>query len=177
MTKRFPSVTLFLWLAIFAASGFAQSKPAAPAAIVEPLTPVAWLVGGTWVTDVKDPSDGTVTHVENRIRWAANHQAIEFNTDFNGKPHYYGFYAYNPVAKTISFYYTNSEGELTIGTATPDPDGKTLLHEFDIFHPDGKTGHVRSTVVRDGNDAYWFTVFMQKDGEWAQVFKIHYERK
>ena len=104
------------------------------------------MVGGTWVTDVKDPSDGTVTHVENHIRWAPNHQAIEFNTDFNGKPHYYGFYAYNPVAKAISFYYTNSEGELTIGTATPDPDGKTLLHEFDIMHPNGKTGHVRSTV-------------------------------
>ena len=45
------------------------------------------------------------------------------------------------------------------------------------MHPDGKTGHIRSTLVRDGNDAYWFTVFMQKDGEWAQVFKIRYERK
>ncbi len=175
--KRFLPVALFLWLAVFAEGGFAQVKASTPASTVEPLAPVAWMVGGTWVTDVKAPSDGTVTHVENRIRWASNHQAIEFNTDFNSKPHYYGFYAYNPVAKAISFYYTNSEGELTIGTATPDPDGKTLVHEFDIMHPDGKTGHVRSTVVRDGNDAYWFTVFMQKDGEWAQVFKIHYERK
>ena len=81
-----------------------------------------------------------MTHVENHIRWAPNHQAIEFNTDFNGKPHYNGFYAYNPVAKTIGFYYTNSEGELTIGTATPDADGKTLHQEFDIMQPDGKTG-------------------------------------
>ena len=177
MTRRFMRITLLFWLAVFAASAFAQSKPAKPAAAAEPLAPVAWLVGGTWVSDIKDPSDGTVTHVENRIRWAANHQAIEFNTDFNGKPHYYGFYAYNPVAKAISFYYTNSAGELTIGTATPDPDGKTLQHEFDIFHPDGKTGHIRSTVVRDGNDAYWFAVFLQKDGEWKQEFKIRYERK
>jgi hypothetical protein len=126
---------------------------------------------------VKDPSDGTVTHVENRIRWAPNHQAIEFNTDFNGKPHYYGFYAYNPVAKAISFYYTNSEGELTIGTATLDSDGKTLHQDFDLMHTDGRTGHIRSTLLRDGNDAYGFSVFLQKDGEWAQVFKIHYERK
>jgi hypothetical protein len=132
---------------------------------------------GTWVTDVKDPSDGTVTHVENRIRLAPNHTAIEFNTDFNGKPHYNGFYAYNPVAKTISFYYTNSEGDMTIGTATPDPDGKTIHQDFDLLHTDGKTGHIRSTLVRDGNDAYWFGVFMQKDGEWAQEFKIRYERK
>jgi len=118
-----------------------------------------------------------VTHVENHIRWAPNHQAIEFNTDFNGKPHYYGFYAYNPVAKTIGFYYTNSKGELTIGTATLDTDGKTLHQDFDIMHTDGKAGHIRSTVVRDGNDAYWFAVFMQKNGEWAEEFKIRYERK
>ena len=177
MTTRLTRATLFLSLAVFAASGIAQSKPATPAASVEPLAPVAWLVGGTWVSDVKDPSDGTVTHVENRIRWAANHQAIEFNTDLNGKPHYYGFYAYNPVAKAISFYHTNSEGELTIGTATLDPDGKTLHQDFDLMHTDGRTGHIRSTLLRDGNDAYWFSVFLQKNGEWKQEFKIHYERK
>jgi len=77
------------------------------------------------------------------------------------------FYAYNPVAKTICFYYTSSEGEMTIGTAAPDPDGKTLHQEFDILHTNGRTGHIRSSLVRDGNDAYWFTVFMQKDGAWA----------
>jgi hypothetical protein len=177
MTKRFLTATFFLTLTVFVAGGYAQSKSAATTATAEPLAPVAWLVGGTWASDVKDPSDGTTTHVENHIRWAANHQAIEFNTDFNGKPHYFGFYAYNPVAKTIGFYYTNSEGELTIGTATPDGDGKTIHQEFDIMHPNGKTGHIRSTLVRDGNDAYWFSVFVQKDGDWAQVFKIRYERK
>jgi len=177
MTKRFSIATLFLMLAVFVAGGYAQSKPAASTVTVEPLAPVAWLVGGTWVSDVKDPSDGSMTHVENHIRWAPNHQAIEFNTDFDGKPHYFGFYAYNPVAKTIGFYYTNSEGELTIGTATPDADGKTVRQNFDIMHLDGKTGHIRSTLVRDGNDAYWFSVFVQKDGDWAQVLKIHYERK
>ena len=177
MRKRLALLTLFLSLAVFAAGGFAQAKPATPAATAEPLAPVAWMVGGTWVTDVKNPSDGTLIHVENHIHWAPNHQAIDFNTDFNGKPHYNGFYAYDPVTKAISFYYTSSQGDLTIGTATPDPDGKTLPHEFDVLHADGKTEHVRSTVVRDGNDAYWFSVFVQKDGEWGQLFKIRYERK
>jgi hypothetical protein len=46
------------------------------------------------------------------------------------------------------------------------------------MQPDGKTKHIRSTVLRDGNDAYWFSVFMQnKTTEWVQVFKIRYERK
>ena len=177
MTTSFSRALLVAVLAVFSINGLAHSKPAVANSPDSPLAPVAWLVGGTWVSDVKDPSDGSTTHVENRIRWAPNHQAIEFATDFNGKPHYNGFYAYNPVAKTIGFYYTNSEGELTIGTATPDPDGKTVHQEFDIMHPNGKTGHIRSTLLRDGNDAYWFTVFMQKDGEWAEVFKIRYERK
>ncbi len=164
-------------LAVFCINGRAQSKPAATNNPNQSLAPVAWLVGGTWVTDVKDPSDNTVTHVENHIRWAPNHQAIEFNTDFNGKPHYNGFYAYNPVAKTIGFYYTNSDGELTIGTSTPDTDGKMLRQEFDIMKPDGNTAHVRSTLERDGDDAYWFTVFLQRNGDWSQLLKIHYERK
>jgi hypothetical protein len=139
---------------------------------------VSWFVGGTWSSDIKDPQDGSVTHVENHITWAPNHQAIQFVTDFNGKPHYNGFYAYNPVAKTIGFYYTNSEGQLTIGTAAPDADGKTLYQEFDVMRPDGKTQHVKSTIVRDGNDAYWFTVILQdKTGEWSPMFKIRYERK
>ena len=176
MTTRWTRLPLFLLLAVFSINLVAQSKPA-PAGAESPLTPVAWFVGGTWVSDVKDSSDGTLTHVESRIGWAPNHQAIEFNVNFDGKPHYNGFYAYNPVAKTIGFYYTNSEGELTIGTATPDPDGKTLRQDFDIMRPDGKTQPIRSTIVRDGNDAYWFAVFLQKDGEWAQAFKIRYERK
>ncbi len=168
---------MFLAMTLFAANGLAQSNAPAALNADETLAPVAWLVGGTWVTDVKDPSDASVTHVENRIRWSANHQAIEFNANFNGKPHYNGFYAYNPATKTIGFYYTSSDGELTIGTATSDSDGKTVHQDFDISHVNGKVGQVRSTLVRDGNDAYWFAVFLQKDGEWAQVFRIHYERK
>ncbi|HZD32017.1 MAG TPA: hypothetical protein VE779_10205 [Candidatus Angelobacter sp.] len=57
--------------------------------------------------------------MENHITWAPNHQAIQFVTDFNAKPHYNGFYAYDPAKKTITFYYTSEEGQLTVGTATP----------------------------------------------------------
>jgi len=174
--KRCAYTILFLLVVMFSSQLWAQAKPLAQSA-ADPLTPLAWFVGGTWVSDVKDASDGSVTHVENRMRWAPNHQAIEFNVDFNGKPHYSGFYAYNPATKQIVFYYTNSEGELTNGAATPDDDGKTLRQEFDIMHLSGNTGHVRSTIAREGNDAYWLTVFMQKNGDWQQVFRIRYDRR
>ena len=129
-------VCLAASLLAFSLVSWAQSpaqnaeKPAA-----SPLEPVAWLIGGTWVSDVKDPQDGATTHVVNHIVWAPNHQAIQFVTDFNGKPHYNGFYAYDPAKKTINFYSTSEDGQLTIGTATPDPDGKTLRQEFDSMQP------------------------------------------
>lgn len=164
-------------LALLLLCGFgvvAQQKP--EAAKSSPLDPVAWFVGGTWVSDVKAP-DGEVTHVENNITWAPNHQAIEFVTKFNGQPHYNGFYAYNAATKTIGFYYTSAQGDLTIGTAVPDADGKTLRQDFDLTSASSKVTHIRSTIVRDGDNAYWFTVFLEKNGEWSPEFKIHYERK
>ena len=45
------------------------------------------------------------------------------------------------------------------------------------MQPSGNTQHIQSTVVPDGDKAYWFTVFLQKDGEWEPEFKIRYERK
>ena len=69
-------------------------------------------------------------------------------------------------------------GQLTIGSSTPDPDGKTVHQEFDVMQPDGKTQHIKSTLGRDGADAYDFSVFIpNKAGEWVQAFKIRYERK
>jgi hypothetical protein len=171
------SALICLFISVFVISSVAQSQPASVKTADSPLAPVVWLVGGTWTSDVKDPQDGSVTHVENHITWAPNHQAIQFLTNFNGDAHYNGFYAYNPATKTIGFYYTSSEGQLPVGTATPDADGKTLHQEFDVVQPNGKTQHIRSTLLRDGNDAYWFAVFMQDKGEWAQAFKIRYERK
>ena len=169
---------LYLLVSLLTLSAVAYSQASPAKSADSPLAPISWLIGGTWTSDVKDPQDGSVTHVENHISWAPNHQAIQFLTNFNGDAHYNGFYAYNPAAKTINFYYTSSEGQLTIGTANPDADGKTLRQEFDVMQPDGKTQHIKSTLLRDGDDAYWFNVFLQdKTGEWAQAFKIRYERK
>ena len=142
-----------------------------------PLAAVAWFIGGSWVADVKDPQDGRPTHIETRITWTPNHAAIQFVTEFNGKPHYNGFYAYDPAKKSINFYYTAEDGQLTIGTSTPDPDGKTLHQEFDSMSPTGKTTHLRSTIVRDGNDQYHFTVFLEQGGDWKPVLNITYLRK
>jgi hypothetical protein len=167
-----------LWILLaLCASARAQTAPASTISATSSLSPVAWFVGGTWTADVKDPQDGSVTHVATSITWAPNHAAIQFVTTFDGKPHYYGFYAYDPTKQSINFYYTSENGQLTIGTSTPDPDGKTLHQEFDTMQPNGKTVHLKSTIVRDGNDTYHFEVFMQQNGDWKSVLQITYQRK
>jgi uncharacterized protein YfaS (alpha-2-macroglobulin family) len=176
MTSRRAAVLCSLLLTV-ALHGVAQAPAASTKSPEALLEPVAWLVGGTWMTDVKDPQDGSMTHVENHITWAPNRAAIQFVTNFNSKPHYNGFYAYDAAKAAIRFYYTSEEGQLTIGTATPDLDGKTLHQEFDVTQPSGTVNHIRSTIVRNGNDAYLFTVFMQKNGTWKQLFQIAYKRK
>ena len=172
---RVPVLCSLLFIAVI--YGVGQTPAAASKSPEAWLEPVAWLVGGTWVSDVKDPQDGSITHVENHIAWAANRAAIQFVTDFNGKPHYNGFYAYDAAKAAIRFYYTAESGQLTVGTATPDLDGKTLRQEFDVTQPNGSVQHIRSTIVRDGKDTYLFTVFMQQNGAWNQLFQITYKRK
>ena len=163
-----------LWIG--ALNGLGQATT--PAKSTETLlSPVEWFVGGTWVTDIKNPQSGATTHVENHITWAPNHAAIQFVTDFNGKPHYNGFYAYDAAAQAVKFYYTSETGDLSIGTATPDPDGKTLRQDFEITHPNGKTEHYRSTIVRDGENSYQFTVLGQQNGDWKPLFQVQYQRK
>jgi hypothetical protein len=67
---------LSVFVAFYAFNAAAQTQAAPAKTADSPLTPVAWLTGGTWFSDVKDPQDGSVTHVENHITWAPNHQAI-----------------------------------------------------------------------------------------------------
>lgn len=176
MTPRRLAVLCSLLL-MTALDAVAQAPLVTPQSPDVSLAPVAWLVGGTWTSDVKDAQDGSVTHVENRISWAANHAAIQFVTNFNGKPNYNGFYAYDAARGAIRFYYTSDNGQLTTGTATPDLDGKTLHQEFDTTEPNGTISHIRSTIVRDGNDAYRFTVFLKQNGAWKQLFQIMYKRR
>jgi len=168
------TTVVFVSLVLFAFSVLAQQKGGS--AESSPLQPVAWLVGGTWTADIKGP-DQKVTHVENKIRWAPNHQAIEFLTRFNGQPHYNGFYAYDAAKKAIEFFYTSSEGDLTIGTAVPNADGRTLNQNFELTDAKGKVTPIHSTIEREGDNAYSFTVLLQKNGEWSPEFNIRYERK
>ena len=169
--------SLLLALLVSAASLFAQSAAKSPEPT--PLNQIGWLTGGTWVAEIKDVQGALTTRIENRIRWSENKQLIKFATTFisHNKPevHYEGIYAWDPAKKQISFWYTDQDGNLTQGTAAMS--GETLTQDFDIIHINGKADRLRSLIVRENPDSYNWNVSAQKNGQWAELFHLHYVRE
>ena len=95
-----------------------------------------WLTHGTWTAEVTT-ADGKPFLVQNEIRWAETGTAIYFLTRFNHQAHYYGVYLYDPAAKQIKFFYSASDGEMTVGHS--DPDAKEVRQEFKISNARGTT--------------------------------------
>jgi hypothetical protein len=135
------------------------------------LQAIDWLTGGTWTADVKT-QDGKPFPIQEELRWADTGTAIYFLTRFNGQPHYYGIYVYDPAAKQIKFFYTSSDGEFTSGHA--EPGDKELKQDFQSSDSKGTTNY-SSVIKRHGDDAYDFAVFTQ--GSDKPMFTITYVRK
>jgi hypothetical protein len=135
------------------------------------LQPVAWLTGGTWTAEFKT-AEGKPFLIQNEIRWADTGAAISFLTRFNGQPHYYGIYVYDPAAKLIKFFYTSADGEFTSGHTTPS--ATALQQQFQISNTEG-TKTFSSTIQRAGEDAYNFDVF--QEGSDKPVLSLKYLRK
>jgi len=150
-------------------TGFAQSlqNPSH-----EPhLQALDWLTRGAWTAEITTP-DGKPFIIQNEIRWAETGTAIYFLTRFNHQAHYYGVYLYDPAAKQIKFFYTSSDGELTIGRA--EPDANELKQDFQISNEHGVTNYT-SLIKRAGEDAYDFAVYQQ--GSDKPAVAVHYLRK
>lgn len=158
-------VLLFLFLPAL----IAQPKP--QSAHEPHLEALDWLAHGTWTAEVTSP-DGKTTLVQNEIRWAETGTALYFLTRFNHKAHYYGVYLYDPVAKQIKFFYSSSDGEMTVGHS--DPDGNEVRQEFQISSGD-RTTPFHSLMKRNDEDNYDFTVYQQ--GSVKPIFSVHYVRK
>lgn len=136
-------------------------------------------IAGTWVAEARNGPDGNPLRVELVCRWGLNHRVIEFNTTFvsGGKavPTYDGIYAWHPIRKKLAFWYTDREGNLTDGEATVD--GNRLLQEFRVSKVDGTSNEFRSTIQRQGPDAYDWSVSGQKDGAWVVLVALKYKRQ
>jgi len=171
-----------LFVVLLALVAIASRIPA-QAPVVKPpetaaLDQIAWLTGGTWVAEVKD-EQGAPMRIENRVRWSEHGQLIRFVTTFisHNKPevHYEGIYAWDPVNKSIAFWYTDHKGNLTEGTASMS--GDTLTQDFEIRNTNGRNDKLRSVISRDTPDSYSWNVSSPKEGKWVEIIHLHYTRE
>jgi hypothetical protein len=163
-----PLKNLLLFLFVTSVPALAQTAGPKHDAHLQSLD---WLTRGTWTARAKAP-DGKVTLVQSKIRWAATGTAVYFETAFDHKPQYYGMYAYDPIRKQIRFFYASATGQLTEGQAVPREKG--FDQSFTIAGTKGEE-HFRSTITRDGEDAYDFKVYRESGNQ--PVLTVHYERK
>lgn len=139
-----------------------------------PLIELQWLVGD-WHAVAKSP-DGTVTEIDNHISWSETHTAIVFVTRFNGQPQYFGMYAYDPSQRKIGFWYVDSEGQFTRGTATQN--GRRVKQEFEIAKADGTTSSLFSLIERGEADrSYHWQVFRSGEDGGKPLIELDYVKK
>ena len=146
----------------------AQEKSAPAVA----LSPIEFLVGDWHATAT--PPNGKPTEIDNHIYWSENKAAIYFVTRFNGIPHYSGMYAYDPAEKKIAFWYLDTEGNSTRGTAVME--GNRLRQAFTNSRADGVQERLVSYIDLDasGNRYHWQ---VQREGATAPLIQLDYTRK
>ena len=130
-----------------------------------------WLTHGTWTAEAKG-HDGKSLLIQSHIRWAETGTAIYFLTRFNGRPHYFGVYLYDPEAKQIKFFYTEDDGEYTAGSA--EMSESELKQDFRVSDEKGTTSY-SSVIRREGEDAYDFRVY--QPGKSEPLIALKYSRK
>jgi hypothetical protein len=151
--------------------------PATSRAADEPLDPVAWLVGGTWVAEIAPPKGDPLT-VLMTVEWAAHKQSVHYTIVFKGKDssvtQYDGTYYWHPGAKEIRMLQVDRGGQVTEGVTTL-ADGK-WTQKNTLTRKDGTKQEQRTELTRDGDDAFHFRALVPKGDEGVEGLKITYKR-
>jgi hypothetical protein len=153
----------------------AQGQAALPAA--KPISPLAWLVGGVWTSDVTPPG-GHPTRIETRYQWADNSAYVRFTTHFVSEKgtfkNYDGSFFWNPEQSTLAMWYMDAGGTITQGPVTMTAD--TMLMTFRGTDFDGKLADMRVTVTRKNADAYRWQLEEKQPSAWKPLLSLEYRR-
>jgi hypothetical protein len=164
---------LALALATLRAQGPAVS-PSAPS----PLSPLAFLVGGSWRANLPDTPGGQTVVIETRYTWSANHRGVRFDSTWfvAGRPHPYasGMYAWSPAQKRLVLWYTNADGSLAQGSV--EIGAGKLQYDLTVTNPSGSAEPVRAEIVPIDARTYSNTIFVQKAGEWSKLIEVRNTR-
>jgi hypothetical protein len=144
-----------------------------------PLDDFAWLVGGTWIAEVKPAEGKAPLRIESTCRWSENKRQIQFVTHFitpdSDIARYEGFYAWHPGKQKVAYWYTDEKGNFSEGTAAPQ--GEIVEFELANISATGQVMPIRSEIRREGADAYSWKAYIQKDGEWTEAVSLRYVRR
>jgi len=175
------AVIIFLWTGVAARA----EVPGAPAAVAKPKaapSPYAALesfVGGRWVAALPADKDGNAMRIELRFAWAENRQGVRFDSAFvSGEkraPYTSGLYGWDGAKGKLVIFYMDSSGSLTEGPVTQE--GDVLVHELTVTDKAGKLELVRVRLTKVSADVFTNDIFVQKDGAWAKVVAVRYERQ
>ena len=166
MSRLAPALAVALFLA---------GRPALGAE--NPLEPLAWLVGGTWVSELKPPKGEPLT-VRMTVEWTAQRQAIRYAIVFKTKDaeltQYEGPYYWHPGAKEIRLLQIDRGGQVTEAALTVAGDKWTQKNT--LTRTDGTRVEQRAELVREGPDAFRFRAFVPKGEDWVVGLDITYKR-
>ncbi|HJZ90849.1 MAG TPA: hypothetical protein VKE40_08235 [Gemmataceae bacterium] len=141
-----------------------------------PLEPLAWLVGGTWVAEL--PAKGDPLSVHLTVQWSAHKQylkyAIVFKTKDADVPQYEGVYFWHPAAKEIRLLQIDRAGQVTESVLTV-ADGK-FTQKNTLTRKDGTKQEQRTELTRDGDDAFRFRALVPKGDDWVEGLNLTYKR-
>lgn len=154
---------------------------AAKAADVDanPLEPLHWFVGGTWIAEVKPPNgEASALTIELKFDWAENKKALKytivFKQDEREEPHCDGMYWWDPSKKEARLLQVDADGNVT--ESVLDTRSEPLKQHNRHTRRDGTVHEQRVEISRNGDDAFQMRAFMPKDGEWVQVGAFDYRR-
>ena len=83
-------------------------------------------------------------------------------------------YRRDPMGGSVSFTYRASDGSVTRGRAIPIEGGLSFPEEHRAA--DGTVSPIRTTWMRDGDDAYRVRSEIQRDGSWRTMLDMRMER-
>jgi hypothetical protein len=175
-TRLLAAVLVTLALAATAGKARAQQLP---------ISPLEWLVGGTWVAQGDDMPPNTL-RIETQYRWAATGNFIQFTTQFigkDGKPagNYAGNFYYDPATKQLAMWYMDRNNAITQGSVGTSPMGMTITLAGSGEAPDA-SGPVdlEAVVTKTPGDTYRWTLAARKAGSndrYKPLFMVDYVRK
>jgi hypothetical protein len=151
--------------------------PSVGRAADEPLEPLGWLVGGTWVAEIKPPK-GDPLAVHMTVQWSAHKQSVLYTITFKSKEssiaQYEGMYYWHPAAKEIRLLQVDRGGQVTEGVTTIADSKWTQRNTLN--RKDGTKQEQRTELVRDGDDSFKFRAFLPKGDEWVEGLNLVYKR-